>query len=80
MSEKSPLVIELETLQQQAQTELAALKSESELQSWKTRYLGRSATVMQIFKRLPEAARSSALPSASLQTRLRKRWKPVSTR
>jgi len=56
MSEKSPLVIELETLQQQAQAELAALKSESELQSWKTRYLGRSATVMQIFKRLPEAA------------------------
>jgi phenylalanyl-tRNA synthetase alpha chain len=55
MSEKSPLIIELETLQKQAEQALAGLKSESDLQSWRTQYLGRSAMVMQIFRRLPEA-------------------------
>jgi len=56
MSEKSQLVIELENLQQQAEMDLASLHSESALQGWRTQYLGRSATVMQFFKRLPEAA------------------------
>ena len=56
MSEKSPLVVELENLQLQAEAELVDLKSENALQSWRTQYLGRSATVMQIFKRLPETA------------------------
>ncbi len=55
MSEKSQLVSELENLQQQAEAELAGLQSESALQGWRTQYLGRSASVMQFFKRLPEA-------------------------
>lgn len=55
MSEKSQLMTELESLQQQAVQELASLKDESVLQNWKSKYLGRSAKVMQIFKRLPEA-------------------------
>ena len=34
---------------------MAGLQSESDLQAWRSQYLGRSAMVMQIFKRLPEA-------------------------
>jgi phenylalanyl-tRNA synthetase alpha chain len=55
MSEKSSLITELETLQKQAEQELAGLTSESDLQNWRTQFLGRSAMVMQIFRRLPEA-------------------------
>ncbi|BBB46849.1 phenylalanine--tRNA ligase subunit alpha [Pelolinea submarina] len=55
MSEKSSLITELEALQQQAEQELAGLTSESDLQNWRTQFLGRSAMVMQIFRRLPEA-------------------------
>lgn len=55
MSEKSSLITELETLQKQAEQELAGLENESDLGNWRTQYLGRSAMVMQIFKRLSEA-------------------------
>ena len=55
MSEKSQLITELEELQQQVEQELAGLQNLSDLQAWRSQYLGRSAMVMQIFKRLPEA-------------------------
>ena len=55
MSEKSQLITELETIQQQAEQELANTQNEKSLQNWRSQYLGRSAKVMQIFKRLPEA-------------------------
>lgn len=55
MSENSQLIKELEELQRQAESELAELQSKSDLQKWRSQYLGRSAEVMQIFKRLPEA-------------------------
>jgi phenylalanyl-tRNA synthetase alpha chain len=57
MSEKSQLITELESLQQQAEKELAGLNNEDALQKWHTQYLGRSAMVMQIFKRLAEASK-----------------------
>lgn len=55
MSEKNQLIIELETLQQQAEQDLSGMHDEDGLQKWHTQYLGRSAVVMQIFKRLAEA-------------------------
>ena len=55
MSENSQLIKELEALQLQAENELAGLQSEDDLQKWRSQYLGRSAKVIQIFKRLPEA-------------------------
>ena len=55
MSENSQLIKELEDLQLQAEKELAGLQNEDDLQKWRSQYLGRSAKVMQIFKRLPEA-------------------------
>ena len=55
MSEKSSLITELEALQKQAEQELAGLTNESDLQNWRTQFLGRSAMVIQIFRRLPEA-------------------------
>jgi phenylalanyl-tRNA synthetase alpha chain len=55
MSENSQLIKELEELQLQAEKELAGLQGEDDLQKWRSLYLGRSAKVMQIFKRLPEA-------------------------
>ncbi len=55
MSENSQLIKELEELQRRAENELASLQNEQDLQKWRSHYLGRSADVMQIFKRLPEA-------------------------
>ncbi|MDK2982279.1 MAG: phenylalanyl-tRNA synthetase alpha chain [Chloroflexota bacterium] len=55
MSEKSSLISELEALQAEAEQELAGLTSESDLQNWRSQFLGRSAMVIQIFRRLPEA-------------------------
>jgi phenylalanyl-tRNA synthetase alpha subunit len=69
MSEKSQLMIELENLQKKAESDLANLQNESALQAWRTQYLGRSAAVMNVFKRLPEAAPTSAPPSVNLPTR-----------
>ena len=40
MSEKSSLITELEALQEQAEQELAGLTSESDLQNWRTQFLG----------------------------------------
>lgn len=57
MSEKNQLIIELENLQQQAVQDLSGMHDEDELQKWRTQYLGRSAVVMQIFKRLAEASK-----------------------
>ncbi len=55
MSTKNELITELENLQKQAEQDLAGSLKEKELQAWRTTYLGRSAELVQIFKRLSES-------------------------
>lgn len=52
MSEHNELVRELEALQQQARMDLQALADEDALTAWKSRYLGKTSPVTQVFKRL----------------------------
>jgi len=56
MSEQNNLIKELQVIQEKALGELAGASDPLELQKWKSAYLGRSALVVQIFKRLPQAA------------------------
>ena len=55
MPEKNNLIQELEDLQAAALLELNSVASMDDLQKWKSAYLNRSSTLMQIFKRMADA-------------------------
>ncbi len=58
MAEKNELIIEMESLQTQAENKLASIVNESELEIWRTTFLGRASPLMKVFSRLAEVAKA----------------------
>lgn len=57
MTEEVNIYGELEQIQQSGLEALKAVNSESELQTWRSNHLGRSAPVMQVFSRMGQIAK-----------------------
>ncbi len=57
MTEEVNIYGELEQIQQAGLEALKAVNSESELQTWRSNHLGRSAPVMQVFSRMGQIAK-----------------------
>jgi phenylalanyl-tRNA synthetase alpha chain len=54
MEEQVQLFQDLETIRQAALQDLQSIQDEKELQSWRSRHMGRNSLFMQVFSRLPE--------------------------